>query len=117
MSEPAKVGGTVWVYDENRRHYAKDETGRSYGGPIWREHWKPETIVGETPRSWLLRYGLKVPKKNANPRLYLFSQHDIDEAAYVQEHRHELAAMVRELKDASVMRQVATLVGYVERTK
>ncbi len=105
------IGSTVWVFDSNRRIYSKSKRG----GPIWREHWKPRTVTGETARSWLLgeyAWSVKVPKRGADPLKFAFSQSEIDEQAYVHENRHGIADKVHSLTDPVILRQIAALVGY-----
>lgn len=101
-------GGTIWVFDENRRVYS--ETDR--GAPIWREHWRPCKVTGETSRSWLIAPYGKVPKRGADPRKFAFSQADIDEQAYVHDHVYKISECVRRLTRAATLREVAVLVGY-----
>jgi hypothetical protein len=109
-----KVGDTVWVFDSNHRVYRPRLPGEAYarGGPIWREHWRPRTIVGENARSWILNLGEKVPKKNPSAWMYAFSEQEIDDRAWVEEHRHRLVNRVQEIRDAAVLREIARLIGY-----
>lgn len=102
----------VWVFDINRRIYRRDEHGKAHGGPIWREHWREEKVVGETSRSWITERGTKVPKKGANSRLFAFSEEEIDRESYVQESRHKIADMVRRLTDHDTLKRVAECIGY-----
>lgn len=55
-----KVGDPIFLFDQNRRIYPKDAKGKPvpHSSPIWREHWVPRVIVGETARTWLV--GMKV---------------------------------------------------------
>jgi len=48
-----KVGDTVWVFDINRRVYDGNGLGAKI---IYREHFRPVHIIGETSRSWILDY-------------------------------------------------------------
>lgn len=45
-----KIGDTLWCFDTNRRVYT--EPG---GRAVYREHFVPSLIVGETKISWLCR--------------------------------------------------------------
>lgn len=108
------IGSTVWVFDINRRKYRERGPGERFasGPPIWREHWVPQVIVGETSRSWILEYGDKVPKKGADPQVVSFSRTDIDRAAYVNDNSHLIAHAVGNLKDYELLRRVADLIGH-----
>lgn len=103
----------VWIFDENRRVYAKDANGKSVGGgPIWREHWREEEIVDETPKSWVARYGAKIPKKDPSPSRYCFSEDELNRKAWVQENRHRIADALYRVDDYDALTQVAALIGY-----
>lgn len=108
------VGGTIWVFDINRRVYRERKPGELYasGGPIWREHWQPRKVVGETSRSWVLERGTKVPKKGADPSCFAFSEADIDRRAWVNENQHKIARMVERCHDYETLRKVAASVGF-----
>lgn len=112
------IGSTVWVFNENRRVYPQREPGRKYpiGGPIWREHWVPEKITGETSRSWVLTLGRKVPKKGADRRMFAFSEDEIEKAAWVHSNRYRLADTVRYVEDYERLREIARLADYQEVT-
>lgn len=111
------IGSTIWIFDERNRVYKRDEYGRAYGGPIWREHWTPATITRETSRSWVTGQGWnerKISKKNANPSIVAFSPEEIDRAAYVHDNAARIADEVQRLRDYGRLKQIATLLGYVE---
>jgi len=103
------IGETVWIFDENNRVYKKDENGKSYGGPIWREHWRPLEIVGETRVSWLTKYGHKVPKKGGYK--YCFSEQEINERSYVIANKYKISEIILKL-DYGQLKRVAELIGY-----
>lgn len=109
-----EVGCAVWVFDINIRKYRKDENGRSFGGPIWREHWQRQEIVSETSRSWITNYGEKIPKARAGGRGIAFSEEEIEREAFVQENRHKIAFEVQQIKDHELLKKVAELIGYRE---
>lgn len=111
------VGMKLWRWNENRRVYGRDpETGRPTGSPIWREHWEPCEIIGETLRSWLVgspymktwadmeRKADKVAKKDF-PGKYATSEEDIEKAAFV-EGRFRLAEKVRYCTDYDTLKKV-----------
>lgn len=110
----------VWVFDECRRVYRRDENGNTYGSPIWREHWRKLKIVGETRVSWISSYGDRIPKKGGRMRLssghfcdVSFSEADIDRQAWVKENRYLIADIIRCTTDHDTLRRVAEVIGYI----
>ena len=116
VTKPLAVGSTIYYFDSNHRVYERADWFRS-GGPIRRHHWRPVVITGETSRSWIVgeRHWnqKKCPKKGYNTRQWALSQAEVDADCYVAEHAHRIARVVQTLRDAAVLQQVATLVGYV----
>lgn len=108
------IGQTVWRFDINRRVYKDPVTGEESRGPIWRYHWEPDVIVGETRVSWVTKYGWKLPKKGAHPRQWAFSEQEIADRAWVVEHAYKIAAQVGKITNPACLRQVAELIGYTE---
>lgn len=108
------VGGTVWVFDMNRRVYRERKPGKVYagGGPIWREHWAPRKIVSETARSWVLDWGGKVPKKNADPHRFAFSEADIDRRAWAHDNKWRLVRKLERCDDYDTLLRVAAMLGF-----
>lgn len=113
------VGMKVWTFDQSHRVYARDAKGKAIGGPIWREHWVPLEIVGETSRSWLVghEWARKNPEratkiaKAAWPANLAVSQEDIDRRAFV-ETRHGLARTVENCRDYDTLKTIeAALAG------
>ena len=100
----------LWLLDQNFRVYHKDENGRAYGGPIWRCHWREYEVVSETKRSWIIKFGKKVPK--AGGYGIAFSQDEIDKLAFIEENHNAIAEMVRGLNDYDMLCKVAGIVGY-----
>jgi hypothetical protein len=103
-----KVGDTIWVFDENRRVYARDEKGHSVGRPIWRECWRPVPIRGETKVSWVTDFGAKINKKSPGDRV-AFSEADIDRAAYVEDARQNLRRRVEWCRDYETLKAIEAL--------
>jgi hypothetical protein len=108
-----KIGSTVWIFDENRRVYPKDKSGGS--GPIYREHFSPEIIDGETRTSWLIRSKhwrkadwIRINKKN--PQCCV-SIEEVDEQCWAQEHRYKIMQLAQ-TADYKTLRKIAELVGY-----
>lgn len=111
-----KVGSKIWRFSENRRIYRKDAQGRSYGGPIWREHWQQVEITGETSRSWILR-DKKIPKKGPLPWGYALDEQTIDRAAWVHDNSYLISVEVARERDYDKLQQIAAIVGYKEKDK
>lgn len=119
---PLAVGATVWRFDENRRIYNKPtKPGQIYssGPPIWREHWVPYVIDGETSRSWLIGANLtrayghyKLPKVGPLPRGWAISEAEIDQAEWVQSNKYKLCRAVEYVTDYTTLRAIAELIGY-----
>lgn len=108
------VGMRLWEFDDCRRVYRKDASGRSVGSPIWREHWKEVFIVGETRVSWLvgpewcrnqLNRADKLPKKSF-PGIYAVSDEDLERRSWVVENCHRLSEAVRSCKDYDVLKTI-----------
>lgn len=105
----------VWVFDINRRVYpvkAPGELPRS-SSPIYHEKWVKREIIGETSRSWLIEEGwrvVKVPKRGANHRSFLFSEKDVDDDVWANDHRYRIERLISTLSTKK-LRQVAELIG------
>lgn len=109
-----KVGDKVWVFDQNHRVYPKKPNGSPLGGgPIYREHFREREITGETSRSWVLSSGLKVPKTGGDVRgaVYMTRQ-AVEDAVFMNAHRWRIEEAVGRVLDATLLRQIAALVGY-----
>ena len=111
----------VWVFDQNRREYAQPThkeraAGKVWGPLVWKSHWRPQQVVGETSRSWILQGGEKVPKKNANPRRYAFSELEVDQMAWDHDHRRHIVAAIERGIGGVVTRHalndIAKIIGY-----
>jgi hypothetical protein len=117
------IGHRVWFFDENRRVYRRDAKGKAVGCPIWREHWRPAVVCGETPRYFLVGHSLdsnvtlanclaKIPKKGVPPKDVLFDEAEIDRRAWVKRHSILLANKLRTIECAETLRKVADLIGF-----
>lgn len=119
MTITVKVGDPIWRFDHNRRVYRKNEHGDSVGGPIWRERWRRDEIVGETARSLLVGpqwCQTKLPKSafrdGGCPPGWALSEEHIDRLAWVHENAYRLGAVVQRLGDYEKLRAIAEIVGY-----
>ena len=106
-----QIGSTVLVFDSNHRVYARD---KPYGGPIYREHFVPREIVGETSRSWILLGGRKISKATLEG---IFTPEQADDLAWADAHRYKIREVVWGIKDVHVLREVAKLIGYQEEAR
>lgn len=117
MDQTLKIGSQIWRFDVNRRVYTK-ENGH---GPVWREHWRPMWIIGETRVSWIVGHtadsamhsgGLvKLPKRTDWPQGWATSQAHIDEAAWAHENRYAISQLIFRL-DPEDLKAVADLIAY-----
>jgi hypothetical protein len=107
------VGDRIWWFNINRRRYLD-----RHSGPIWRYHWEPCVIVGETRVSWLVGYDHssrthhKCPKKGYDPRIWAFSEAEIDEQEWVQDHRSKIANEVHRCSDPAKLRKIAEILEW-----
>ena len=102
----------IWIYDADLRYYAVNEKGAQYGPPIYRRSWRKVTVVGETSRSWITDYhGRKVPKNSQDPNV-VFSEEELEQRIYVNDHARPISIKVRDCKDADLLKKVAELLGY-----
>jgi|LakMenE01Jun11ns_1017448.scaffolds.fasta_scaffold9240665_1 hypothetical protein len=108
----------VWVFDINRRVYPVKAPGEISRSPIYREHWAKREIIGETTRSWLIgstRWPVKVPKRGADHRRFLFNEKDVDDDVWANDHRYRIERLIQTLSPEK-LRQVAELIGYEAAT-
>lgn len=120
--EGLKVGDSVWIFDINSRHYGDERRT----APIWSRHFVEYFVVGETSRSFLLSRSaksptgnVKLPKKGDVPFNAAYSVEEIDEQAYVETNAHRIGDYILRQRGeigAETLREVARLVGYVEKT-
>lgn len=106
-----KVGDTIWFFDQNRRVYAPGTTSP----PIWRAHWAPIKVIGETSKSWLIGYEhrpTKLPKSQTTWTGYALSEEEIDKAEWVYKNRFVIEKKVGYLNDYDKLKQVAEIIGY-----
>lgn len=77
------VGSTVYVFDVNRRVY--DRSSGATSAPIYREHFKPETVTGETSRSWVVGRTWSAKKIDKKTRAGIYDEQGVNEACEVYE--------------------------------
>jgi hypothetical protein len=105
------IGQTVYVFDINRRVY-RQQKGLGSGGPIWREHYRPEIVESETSRSWVTKYGTKVPKKGRNPASIAISTEEIDALEWVHEHRYKIVRLLEQCHEPEKIRAIAAILEF-----
>jgi hypothetical protein len=123
-----KVGDAVWVYDENRRVYKRDEHGNTTGGPVWREHWVKHVVVGENRATFFLATSNRYPfdekrvghyrrirkadlKVGAPLRDVAFDEKDLDRRAWIQDNADALSVCVQRSLDFEKLAQVARMLA------
>lgn len=111
-----KIGDTLYHFDGNRRVYQPDRRGP----PIYEEHFRPVTIIGETKLSWVVNhYNQKVNKKTLESKPSYadrgyFTKAGMDADIWNHSHRHKIVSKVRD--DASIehLKEIARIIGYHE---
>jgi hypothetical protein len=116
------IGSTIYIFEDNHRVYAKDAQGRSTGGPIWKEHWRPHTIDGETTQSWIVgkdwRNPIKISKKELREgtlRGVCFSMEEVERKAWVKANAHYLGNVVGVQDNYELLKKIAEMVNYKEQ--
>ena len=108
------VGSTVYVFDENRRVYTKPADG-GWGEIIYREHFRPRKIVGETSRSWVLE-GYDEAKVNKKTLAGVYVDDEaVDRACWIHDNAHKISYQVGNLTkqgDYDKLRAIAEIIGY-----
>lgn len=112
MTDTLKVGDTVYEFDPNRRRYAQG----SNGPPIYREHFRPVEIIGETAKTWLIgtRKGEHFNKKTmcspmtawGQTRFYTAADMELD--VWARSARSGIIERIR--RDNRLLKKVAELI-------
>lgn len=111
------IGTTVYVFEENHRVYAKS----GQGGPIWREHWVPREVVGETTQSWLIGWKsnpTKVSKKDLREgtlKNICLSLEEVERKAWVHDNAYFLGSLVGVQDNYELLKKIAEMVNYKDR--
>lgn len=108
----------VWIFDQNRRVYPPTPSGHKWassGPPIYREHWVKHEVVDETKRSYVTKYGTKVPKTGG--RGFALSEREVDLDVWLHDNRHKICRQIEMMQDAELLMKVAELIGYQPDTK
>lgn len=107
------VGSAVWYFDQNYRVYPKN--GGIGNSPIFREHFRPIKIEGETSRSWVLADGRKISKATL-VGIYI-DQDAIDRECWIHDHKWRIIRSAERINDYDTLRKLAELVGYDDTAK
>lgn len=129
MSDPREpaptitVGSTLYVFDQNRRVYQRDEQGRSIGAPIFSKHFVPETVIGETPLSWLLspqskprkvnKKTMKIAATNGYGGWNVYTATQMEDSIWGEENRRKIIRAI-ERCDVATLKAVAAIIGGVQ---
>ena len=107
-----KVGDTVYIFNENRRVYPPAPKGHLWppGGPIYREHFRPVQIVGETKVSWILQYDNRKVNKKTLEGIYTIEQ--VDDRCWKNDHAHKLLEYVRSNASVYQLKEIAALMNW-----
>lgn len=109
------VGDTLWLFDQNRRIYADGQ----HWAPIFREHFVPVKIVGETAKSWLIdnfsRPPLRVNKKTMQApdrhwTLSYYTADGVEDACWRHENRPVIVESVS-AAPVSTLRKIHALLA------
>ena len=102
------VGTTLYVFDHNRRKWDAERR------IIYREHFEPRVVVGETRQSWLIGEGWRQSKVNkktmliANPPmgfLRAYTAAGMEEDVWAHDNRYRIVRAV-ESADVATLRAV-----------
>ena len=111
-----QVGDSIWIFDINKREYPPRVNGQCSGAPIWIKHWREHKIVDETTRSWVLDWGIKIPKKAKSDSWMAFSWEEVVQAAWINDNARHIADMIRH-RDMTydLLKKVAEVLDYKEK--
>ena len=107
------IGKAIYIFDRNHRVYRRDTNGHANGGPIWRDHWRESSVVGEKSRSWVTNRGTKIPKSGPLPHGVAWDTDQIDKLQWITDHSYAISSRIsRGAMDYDTLKKIAALVGY-----
>lgn len=121
--DPAKlaIGSTVWFRSKYHTRYAPGSTV-NIAKP--REAYRPLTIVGETPVSWIVEGDGKIPKDPAKRGAYsgapptplyhnefMLTEQAVEDACWSREHWGDVTHKVQHGCDPATFRAIGKLLG------
>lgn len=110
-----KIGDEIFYYDENHRVYEKDSNGRSFGGPIFKEHFRRGIITGETRDYWLIdSWGMRIKKKPVDLKFGVLTQEQVEDLVWLAVNRYKLVEKIKYSNDIVILKKIAELIGYKE---
>ena len=115
-----EIGQTVYWFNFNNRVYVKNEHGMPTGSPITEHYFRPEKVVGEDKRKYLLggSFGTYVNKATGEMRAgrevlgVCYTEQMKQDYLWDKEHRCNIRNIVDKL-DVDKLRKVADVIGYV----
>jgi hypothetical protein len=106
------IGQRVWYFDDNRRVYPRDTTGKRHGSPIYAEHFRECVIAGIEKKSYIINRGPRQCKVSfAKAETSCYSDQTKDDMIWQNSHRHELASLLRSASPDD-LRKVAKALGW-----
>lgn len=113
-----RVGDELFTFNENHRVYKRDENGKAFGGPIYREHFRPIYVIGETSKSWIIGHDkteyFKTPKSNPFSK-NLYTKELMEDKILDQSMRYKVVDAVR-YSDVETLKKIAAIVGFGKET-
>lgn len=117
------IGQTIWRFNPNRRVYASRDISNA---PIWREHFEKWYVIGENRTSYIVAYSKKIdPLERKLPRIekksfaetgkaegYVFSQLELERAAWAEENGTHIMDRIRYTRDPDLLATIAAASGY-----
>lgn len=105
------IGSTVYEFDEGRRIYPKNDIFGS-NAPIYSEHFVGSEITSETSRSWINKYGDKIPKGDRSKSRF-YTKEEMDDDIWMESNRHKIIEKLR-LIDCDTLKKIAEIIGHQE---
>lgn len=114
-----KIFDTIYRFDHNRRVYDKPGFG---GRIVYRGHFAPEFITGETKFSWLIhlydtvayrvnKATMKSASKGGFGGFEFFTAEGMEDNIWAYDHRHKVAELLARA-DGAKIRACAKILGY-----
>ena len=105
-----RIGDKLFIFDINKRVYPP---GPGFHPPIYREHFVPVEVIGETSRSWVIgRYrqeDFKAPKRDPFSKS-LYTAEMVEDQCWKHDKIHQVISDLRQA-DGATVRAVAALIA------
>lgn len=109
-----KIGQTIYIFDENHRIY-KD----SSSAPIYREHFRPYTIISETTNEFICN-SRKINKRSGlfkhTPKfkpVKIYTELKMNDNVWEQDNRYKIIDIIKRT-DIATLKTIAKLINYQE---